>query len=76
MCKMRNDPPCLRQYETFDSWGMLFCPQCGPSPGSRQGNGSVSPWLSYHNLGRLARPLLLCPYLLRDLGVGGITVRL
>ena len=24
MCEMRNDPPWLRQYEAFDSQGILF----------------------------------------------------
>ena len=61
----RNDLPCHRQYETFNSLGILW-PQCRPNPGSRQGNewSSVSQWLSYHNLGRI---LSLCSYLHRDL---------
>ena len=67
MCEMRNDPPWLRQYEAFDSQGILFV----HSVDQALAVGKAMEQCFSVVLGRV---LLLCPYLLGDLEE--LTVRL
>lgn len=54
-------------------WVSSVCLQFRPSPGSRQGNGELL-FNGYHTT--IQAVLSMRPCLLRDLGWGGITVRL